>query len=118
AADHTGEAHPVADLLQGLDAHWSRSGLPTPSAEGLDRFFALLGELRGSGTVDDPFGREALARRRKNRQTAERMVADGRFDCSDGVCMAVLEESMEGELFLPHLPRATLVVTMSPLRGH
>ena len=118
AADHTGEAHPVADLLQGLDAHWSRSGLPTPSIEGLDRFSALLRELRGSGTIDDPFAREALARRRQNREAAERMVAEGRFDGSDGVSMAVLDEPVEGELFLPHLPRATLVVTMTPLVAH
>ena len=115
AADHTGEENAIADLLQGLDAHWSRSGRPGPGLRDFEYFLESLSKLHRSQTLD-PFAREALAARKAGRDLAQRMVAEGRFHEENGVSFAVVHEPLEGELLLPFLPHAALVATVSSYR--
>lgn len=112
AADHTGEENPVADLLQGLDAHWSRNQRPMPDPDGLEFFFDSLSRFQ-SGHSMDPFASEAMDVRKASRDRAARIVAEGRFHAETGVNFARLEEPLEGELLLPFLRDAVLVVTVS-----
>lgn len=112
AADHTGEENPVADLLQGLDAHWSRNRRPMPDPDGLEFFFDSL-SLFQSGRAMDSFAREAMDMRKESRDRASRIVAEGCFQSEAGVSFAALEEPLEGELLLPFLDEAMMVVTMN-----
>jgi len=110
AADHTGEENPVADLLQGLDAHWSRNHRPMPDPDGLEFFFDSLTRFQ-SGRPLDAFAQEAMDVRDESRERAGRIVAEGRFHSEAGVCFATLEEPIEGELLLPFLDDAVIVAT-------
>jgi hypothetical protein len=117
AADHTGEENAVADLLQALDADWSRRGRPMPDPKGLELFYeTLLRHVAGK-----PLGveaEEALTRRCAGREHARRLVEAGRFEAEAGVHFATLSEPLEGELLLPHLSEAAIVATVNPHRLH
>ena len=115
AADHTGTAHPLAELLQGLDAHWSRSGRPMPDATGLEYFFDCLTRLERDEPLDD-FAREALDRRTRGRDTAAE-IARSRVQIDRRVAFAALDEPIEGELLLPALSEAWIVATANPHRA-
>jgi hypothetical protein len=117
AADHTGEENPVADLLQGLDAHWSRSRKPMPDAEGLEFFFDSLSRFQRGRSLDT-FAREAMDVRKESRERAGRIVAEGRFHAEAGVCFATLDEPLEGELLLPFLDEAVMVATANRHREY
>jgi hypothetical protein len=117
AADHTGREDPVADLLQGLDAHWSRNERPMANQEGLEFFFECLRRFE-AGVPLDGFAQEALDVRKKSRERAERIVAEGGFMAEAGVYFARLDDPLEGELLMPFLPEATMVVTTTPHQSH
>lgn len=102
AADHTGEAHPTADLLQALEHERDftmslRNLLLTHAGAPMEaRASALLGE------------------RLRRREGAARLVAGGAFTRVGGVALAVLQEDTEGELFPALLPEASLVMLALP----
>jgi len=112
AADHTGAENGISDLLQGLDAHWSRNHRPMPDPDGLEFFFDSLSRFEG-GRPMDPFAQEAVDERRASRDRAGRVVAEGRFHAEGGVHFATLEEPIEGELLLPFLREAVMVATVN-----
>ena len=117
AADHTGADNPVADLLQGLDAHWSRNGRPAVSSQELEYFFDCLDRFERGAPLDQ-FAQDALSKRQESRTHAERLVANGCFVTEEGVCFGVLDEPLEGELLLPVLSDALLVATANRHRQH
>jgi hypothetical protein len=104
AADHTGAEHPIADLLQALDAHRD----PHLS-------YASLAQLR-AGHVLHPVAARALDRRRRMRERAGRLVDDGAVMLDRGVAFARLDEAIGGELIVPLLPDAALLVLASRMR--
>lgn len=108
AADHTGEENPVADLLQALDAHWSRKGRPMPDPDGLEYFFDCLDRLERGRTLDT-FAAEALEARTRGREMATAIAAEASSE--RGVHFARLDTPMEGELLLPLMPNAWVVAT-------
>lgn len=114
AADHTGQENEIADLLQGMDAHWSRNERPIMQ-DSIEEFFDALRRLeRGQEPTD--FAAEALDQRRQSRDEARRLVAEEAFLEKDGIYFARLEEPIEGELFLPLLPDARLIMTINALK--
>ena len=113
AADHTGEVNEIADLLQALDAHWSRTGRPMPDPDGLEYFFESLNRSEQDLSLD-AFAKEALGQRQRSRDRAERAVLEGRIEYDQGIAFGVLDEPIEGELLLTCLPEAALVCTMNP----
>ena len=122
AADHTGVEHGIADLLQGLDAHWSRKKRDTPTLETIEYLFACLERLEDGEAVEkvDDFARDSIEGRKKSRAQAEG-IARTRMEANRNVYFAQLtqdEGPIEGELFLPHLPDAWIVATASPHSDH
>lgn len=109
AADHTGVENDIADLLQGLDAQWSREKRPIPDAKGLFDFYEDLDRLLTGRPLSD-FAQGALDARRRGREAADRLVRERRFQGDGGVVLGVLEEQVEGELFQPFLPDAAVIV--------
>lgn len=102
AADHTGEAHPIADLLQAIE-----------NTRSLDiSFTALEAYLAGHTLPSD--AERALADRLARREQAAAAVRDGRFTIDDGFAWADFDEPMEGEFFPALLPDARVIVTSSP----
>lgn len=102
AADHTGEANAIADLLQGLDSK---------------RDYELsLRSLRTllAGEPLEACAQEALDVRLQKRATVKRLVSEGAFAHHGGVYYADLPMAMDGELFLTHLPQAQILVLSSP----
>ena len=65
----------------------------------------------------DAFVEEAVAERKTSRDRAARLVAEGRFEIAQGVFLTRLEVPTEGELFLPLLPDAVVVMTASPYQN-
>ena len=102
AADHTGEANPIADLLQALEHRRDFTG-------------SLRNLLLVQGGA--PMEAEASARlgeRLRRREGAARLVAQGAFRKVGRVDLAVLEEETEGELFPGLLPGAHLLMLAVP----
>ena len=123
AADHTGLEHEIADLLQGLDAHWSRARRSAASAETLDYRFECLERFEREGSLPgdwDGFAETAVAERQVSRQRAA-TLAQQRMRRHRDVTFARLEPEdgpIEGELFLPHLSDAWIVATTVPHADH
>ncbi|HYC31103.1 MAG TPA: hypothetical protein VEB59_02385 [Gemmatimonadales bacterium] len=102
AADHTGEAHPLADLLQSLEP---------------ERDFTM--SLRNVLLVEAGAPMEAAASARlrerlRRRERAAELVAAGAFKEAGALRMAVLDEDTEGELFPGLLPEARVVMLAIP----
>ena len=104
AADHTGEANDIADLLQGLEPLRSID----TSMEALGRM--LRGERLGA------IARDALDERRARRRTAADAVRAGLFRMRDGIAYAETSDRVEGEFFPALLPDAQLIVVATPRR--
>ena len=123
AADHTGIENEIADLLQGLDAHFSRSRRGPPSLDTVEYLFECLASLEAGAVLPDHwdgFAEDALRHRRASRARAEE-VARERMQNDGPVQVARLgadDRPIEGELFLPHVPGAWLVATTSPHADH
>ena len=102
AADHTGEAHPTADLLQSLEH---------------ERDFTM--SLRNLLLIEAGAPMEAaasarLGERLRRRERAARLVERGAFRQVGGLAMAVLDEESEGELFPGLLHQAAVVMLAIP----
>jgi hypothetical protein len=103
AADHTGAEEGIADLLQALDP-W----------RDLERSFGALARLEAAR----PLPRDAQAlldARRRDRDTARRLVASGSFVVDDFVAAARIGGRVDGEFFPALLPEAWLIVLALPL---
>lgn len=108
AADHTGEENPIADLLQGLDARQPRHGRDlNVSYRNLDRLL--------TGTTLEPFAREALDARLRERSSAEACVAAGAFSHAGPLSWAVLDEPIDGAFFPALLPQSAVILLMNRL---
>ena len=102
AADHTGEANAIADLLQALDAN-----------RDLQLSLRSLRALLAGEVLEAP-AQEALAARLHKREIAAQMVASGAFTEQDGVFYADLPRALDGELVSALLPEAQILVLFSP----
>jgi hypothetical protein len=102
AADHTGEAHPIADLLQALEHRRDF----TASLRNL-----LLAE--GGAPVEAETS-ALVGQRLRRRESAARLVAGGAFRRVGRVDLAVLDEETEGELFPGLLPHACVLMLAIP----
>jgi hypothetical protein len=102
AADHTGEAHPTADLLQSLEQE-------------RDFTTSLRNLLLIEGGAPMEAGASARLRDRlRRRERAAELVASGAFRQVGALRMAVLDEDTEGELFPGLLPDARVVMLAIP----
>ena len=102
AADHTGEANPIADLLQALEHQRDFTG-------------SLRNLLLIQGGAPMEAGASArLGERLRRRDRAARLVADGAFRRVGLVDLGLLEEDTEGELFPGLLPRAHVIMLAIP----
>jgi hypothetical protein len=102
AADHTGAANPIADLLQAIENTRSLS----------ISFEALEAVLAGRTLPSD--ADRALQARLARREEAAAAVRDGCFSMDDGIAWAEFDTAMEGEFFPALLPEARMIVTSSP----
>lgn len=101
-ADHSGQANDIADLLQALDAK-------RDYALSLRSLRALLQEQPLEAQAQ-----QALERRRLKREEAKEMVASGAFAHCEGVFYADLPVALDGELFPALLPKAQVLLLLSP----
>ena len=104
AADHTGEANPIADLLQAL--------------EHLRDFTRSLRNvmLLQAGAPLEAEASALLGDRLRRREQAAELVAGGAFRRMGRLELAVLEEDTEGELFPGLLPEACVLMLAIPCR--
>jgi hypothetical protein len=100
AADHTGEPHPVADLLQALD----------PLRSVADSFNALR-ILEDGGPLPE-WAASRVATRHALRERTAGLVS--RFVLHDGVAWAALDHAIAGEFLPHHFPEAQVIVVGSP----
>jgi hypothetical protein len=105
AADHTGEANAIADLLQALD----------PLRDFASSLLNLLLLLDGQPVEGEAAG--LVAKRLADRDRAHEVVAQGRFRSIGRVAVASLPagEKLPGELLLQALPDAWIIVVGSPI---
>lgn len=108
-ADHTGDEHPVADLLQALDE--GRHGDRTESQydESLRNLQLLL-----AGRALEPVAVEALRRRRDRATAARRLVESGGITRLGPVALGVLPAEIDGAFFPALLPEAMVIILASP----
>jgi hypothetical protein len=104
-ADHTGEEHPVADLLQALDE--GRRGNRT-----ITDYEASLREVERvrEGLAPSAEARHALDGRQRRREAARELAP--RFEIRDGLAFAVSDHSID-TAFFPALARDAAVVIIA-----
>ena len=107
-ADHTGEEDPIADLLQALDE--ARTGDRTD-----DHFIESLRNLQllRAGQPPEPAAQRAVAARRVRRALAQQLVHAGKVRLEGPIALGVLDDEIDGALFLPLLPEAKAVMLVS-----
>src|SRR5690606_31659161 len=112
AADHTGDENLIADLLQGIDAYFTKqTGRPSRTIE--DYWFSLKNLdrlLKGGVDRLDHKAREALKARQDKRALAEKLVSRGAFHEAGALRFAVVDEPIEGERFYRLLPDAAVIM--------
>ena len=103
AADHTGKANPIADLLQALD-------------EKRDLEFSLRNlEAYLEGRSIDPEAQEMLDKRLLDRERA-RIIADGfKSNASGRIHYAYIDKKIDAGFLPGLLPEAALIVVFNPL---
>ncbi|MEI8355475.1 MAG: hypothetical protein WCG31_05215 [Deltaproteobacteria bacterium] len=106
AADHTGDANEIADLLQALDTE--------PFRKHEISYVNLQLTLDGKRDLYDPYIRKALDARLAKRDEACALVSHNRFVRSGHLAYAILTEKIDGELFIPFIDEALLIMTASP----
>jgi hypothetical protein len=106
AADHTGAENEIADLLQALDS----DGFKNHEVS----FNSMLQFLNGGMKNLDQNIQKALDNRLQKRRCACELVAGNIFSDIGRLTYAVLTEKTDGELFLPFLKKAYVIMTASP----
>jgi hypothetical protein len=110
-ADHSGEPHPIADLLQGLDETRSGDRTDEQYLESIRNLKLLL-----AGKPLEPAGAAAQSAREQSRKDARR-IAQSTTQRPDGVAYIELQEEIDGSLFSPFLPWASvLMISMANAR--
>lgn len=109
AADHTGDANPVADLLQAMDEARNGDRTAEQYAESVNSLLLLL-----EGHRLPPASQRALDRRHARRDAAVRLVRDGWFHFDGPLAWAELSDDIDAAFFLPLLPRGTLIMVAQP----
>ncbi len=102
AADHTGAANPIADLLQAVE-RW----------EDVEASLHNLALLR-AGRPLDTRAAEALDRRLRRREEAAAAVARGEVRAVGRVALGVFAGEVDGEMFPALLPEAAVVLLAYP----
>lgn len=102
AADHTGAAHPVADLLQALD--WERD---------VELSFRCLDDLLHDRPLP-AIARAKLDERQRMRERAERVVREGVMHMDGPIAWGVFDETIFGEFFPALLPDAVAILAIAP----
>ena len=105
AADHSGDANPIADLLQGLDE--GRTGDRT-AEQYVESLHALLILLEGRRLPRA--AQRALDRRCARRRRAARLIRRGRITLAGPLAWAILDEEMDSAFFPALIPDATLII--------
>jgi hypothetical protein len=102
AADHTGAPNGIADVLQSLD-------------EMRDLYFSLrnLRKLLDGEPIDRRAQPLYEARLRK-RASAQKLVANNSVSMCKSLAFGVLTENIDGEFFPAQLPRAALILILTP----
>ena len=106
AADHTGEENEIADLLQALDS----DGFKDHDLSFKNLQLYLTGGKQNLGQDVQM----ALDKRLNKRRSAYELVAGNNFSDIGCLTYAVLTEKTDGELFLPFLKKAYVIMTASP----
>ncbi|HST61155.1 MAG TPA: hypothetical protein VLK84_20805, partial [Longimicrobium sp.] len=106
AADHTGEANPIADLLQALDP-----------LRDLQFSLSSLDALE-QGHPPEPIVRERLRNREMERRKAEQYVQEGRFHQAGRLAWAVLDDKVDPIFFPALLPDAWTILLAVPMPEH
>jgi hypothetical protein len=110
AADHTGAKNDIADLLQGID------DLPKDRKPRDPLYFIHTLKKFMQGGVDslDDLAREGWNRRQEMREAARRAVELGDVKIENGLAVHHSNSRIDGELFIPLLPDACLIVLIRP----
>ena len=118
AADHTGEANVIADMLQELDNIRSVNLRADPQfalEESDSSYLRYSHDLvrryleRGEDALDER-AQNAIAQRQRKRSAAQEAVARGDFTMLGGIALATLPEKLDGELFPALLPDAQVIL--------
>lgn len=112
-ADHTGEADPVAHLLQSLDEGRRGDRTEEQYLESLRNLHLLL-----AGKALEPVAIVALRRHQGRRSAAARLVENEVVRSSGGLASGQLEEEMDGAFFPALIPNAVVIMLASPHREH
>lgn len=107
-ADHTGEANPIADLLQALDEPREGNRTIDDYRASYRAFVRLLAGLPPEADVA-----EALAARLRRRDQAARLVESGRMNRCGPVAWIHLDEETDGAMFVPLVPDAAVLLVIS-----
>lgn len=106
AADHTGEANEIADLLQSCqifrDIEFSARNL----------------QLLLQGQEVEPKAAERVAIRLADRENAKKMVAEGAFQSVGRVAYTTLERKIDPSFLPSLLPSAGVILTFSPMKDN
>lgn len=105
AADHTGEANAIGDLLQSLDPE-----------RNMALSFESLACLQ-TGRALPSRARVLLDQRLRAREAAARAVREGRVQMDQGLATAVFDTALNGEFFPALVPDALVIVLCSPWPG-
>ena len=125
AADHTGEANVLADMLQELDNIRSVSLRADPQSaleESGSSYLRYSHDLvqqyleRGEDGLDER-ALNAIAQRKRKRGAAREAVSRGDFTMLSGVAFATLSEKLDGELFPALLPDAQVILMSTSRDG-
>lgn len=108
-ADHTGAAHPIADLLQALDDEREGNRTEAHYLESLRNLELLL-----RGAPLEQAAERALAARRAERERAAALVAAGRVSRHGPLALAILEDDMDAALLAGILPGVAAVMLAVP----
>ncbi|HET6577574.1 MAG TPA: hypothetical protein VFG66_04590 [Gemmatimonadales bacterium] len=103
AADHTGDANEIADLLQSLE-----------HPRDLDCSLRNLYLLLSGQPLEQPVAARVTARLRR-REAAAELVHRGSFTRIGAVDLALPPEHMEGEFFAPLMPTAVVIMLATPM---
>jgi hypothetical protein len=121
AADHTGEADVIADVLQELEnirAIATRNLNSTEKVREKERdlpyCFDVIKRLLAQGeSALDTRARAALAERRRKRADAADFVSGGGISMSGGVALGCPLEKLDGEFFPALIPDACIILLMT-----